>query len=695
VTCKARRVKCDETKPTCEQCARRRITCGGYKIDVRWKQAPNSTGQSPPRRNGSNLKSHTQRPRLADRVLASAAGHPNVGEKGTNISALESQQQKQPINIQSDGLVNLVSSTSSTGQASTSHLTPLLLGLPVSDFSQEASPALASPQQTSHSSNVSPQGIDEVPQINAIDYAGELWNMETFWEDYLRPLPMTPLNQDLIVDASNVVSETPRDREDEVERIAYLFHQQACHTLSIKEETDHNPWRTLIWPLAKKYPTLYHAIAALTCFGMSKQQPQLRIEGTRHVNRSTQLLSENVERGEMPLDAALAATLALGFAETWDNEASSTGSDHIRRGEILLQQIRSNQVDMVFSVEQAARLDFLAHTWTYMDVLARFTSSDLSQPYLGGTLDTDLLDFEQDPSQLDPLMGYSSTFFPIMRRVADLINRVKARQAPRNSPALISQAIELRRAIERWTLPVDLETIDDPSQLMTDAIQTAEAYRWSTLMILYQAVPELPSLTSYGELAQRILVYLATIPLSSTTIIIHIFPLMVAGCDAVEEEDRQFVRERWDAMSQRMVTGITDRCLKITEEIWKRREEYLLSRGLSFTSNGRQISASLNDSTALSKDIASFIDFGTSPGANTANSSGPMQHNHTQDGFVRKGNDFPISAAFKKGVDMLTRSGCTEYTVRGRLHWLGVMKDWDWQGKSIDLLWCLDMLMGF
>jgi hypothetical protein len=45
-------------------------------------------------------------------------------------------------------------------------------------------------------------------------------------------------------------------------------------------------------------------------------------------------------------------------------------------------------------------------------------------------------------------------------------------------------------------------------------------------------------------------------------------------------------------------------------------------------------------------------------------------------------NIFPISAAFKRGVDTLTRSGCIEYTMRGRLHWLGVLKDWDLQRKE-------------
>jgi hypothetical protein len=575
-------------------------------------------------------------------------------------------------------MLDMLSTLIDTNQGPMSLGTPRSAGFPFSDFTHGT--PLASVEQILHSSNASPQDGDGHAQINAINYASDLWNMETFWDDFLRPPPGTPLNRNMTVDNPQRVLESLGDSEDEVKRIAYLLHQHMCRTLSIEEEIDSNPWKRLIWPLAKEYPALYHGVGAMTCLSMSKQQPRLRNEGARHVARSTQLLSENIQKEEIPLDAVLAATLCLALAETWDDENPSTGTSHIRGGGILLRQIRSGQENTVLGEVEAARLEFLAHTWMYLDVLARFTSSELSQPYPGNTSSLEIVDLGQDLSRLDPLMGYSTTFFPIMRRVADLINKVKAREAPRNSPAIISQAIELRQAIEQWTLPIDLETIDNPSQVMTDAIQTAEAYRWATLMILYQAVPELPNLTSYGELAQKILVYLATIPLRSTTIIVHIFPLMIAGCDAVEEEDRQFVRERWAAMSQRMVTGIADRCLKMTEELWKRREEYLWTRGLAFTSNGRQIHTALNDSMALSKDIASFINFGTSPGVNTAGSNG--YKGQTLERFASKGNDFPISAAFKKGVDMLTRSGCTEYTVRGRLHWLGVMKDWDWQGKS-------------
>lgn len=678
VTCKARRVKCDEAKPGCEQCARRRISCGGYKLDVRWKQQTEPKRSSPPRRNKAGY-AQIQRPNTADRVSALVQ---NIGSSNGTFETAPNIQQQPIGGSGSLGMMDMDFPSDDIVPYSTSLPSPGSLGSMYPNLAQDGPQVMESSELVFRSSNASPQGTDGNAQINAFGHASELWNMENFWEDCLRPLPMSD-DMGVSENGSHTIPQTPQDREDEVERIAYLFSEHVCHTLSMEEETDRNPWKTLIWPMAEDYPALYHALAALTYFGVSKQQqPQSRSEGARHMHRSTQLLSENVEQGVTSLEAALATTLALAFAEMWDDRTSSTGSNHIRAGRTLLQQIIIGRGNMVFLSDEGARLNFLAHTWTYMDVLARFTCSELSQPPSG----PDLNHFTQEPTKVDLLMGYSTTFFPIIRRVADLINKVRARQTSRNSPAIISHALELRRSIEQWTLPIDLEAIDDPFQTMIDAIQTAEAYRWATLLMLYQAVPELPNLTSYGELAQKILVYLATIPLTSSTIVVHTFPLMVAGCDAVEEEDRQFVRERWAAMSQRMVTGIVDRCVKITEEIWKRREEYLWSRGLSFNANGVQINTTTsNESTALSKDIANFINFETSP-----SSAGGSQR------VVKKGGgsghgDFPISAAFKKGVDGLTRSGCTEYTVRGRLHWLGVMKDREWQGglaPSFEFLRC-------
>lgn len=43
VTCKAKRLKCDETKPKCQQCHKRQVECGGYKKDFKWRAFEEAT----------------------------------------------------------------------------------------------------------------------------------------------------------------------------------------------------------------------------------------------------------------------------------------------------------------------------------------------------------------------------------------------------------------------------------------------------------------------------------------------------------------------------------------------------------------------------------------------------------------------------------------------------------------------------
>ncbi|KAF1963692.1 hypothetical protein CC80DRAFT_11792 [Byssothecium circinans] len=484
-------------------------------------------------------------------------------------------------------------------------------------------------------------------------------------ENFLLASPPTPSS--LEVPALTYGPHT-EEETDSLEKVASLFHQQTCEILSIYDEPSKNPWSTLIWPMVKDSTALFHAVAAMTCLQLSRSEPAMSERGLVHIQKSTQALEIELNSGTMQIEAALASMIALGFAETWDFQKSPTGRDHIRGARVLLQDALSNRKFAQPTGEASARLRFLANTWIYMDVIQRLTSD------CGSPLNSELLSLfgTYEPytctDELDPLMGYSSTLFPIIGRVGDLVTQVRTRRAKRNSPVIISRAIELRKAIERWTPAVDLEQVENPTSNMSDAIQTAEAYRWCTYLYLQQAVPELPNLSSVGEIAQKTLVYLATISSTSHTTIVHTYPLMVAGSEAVDLEDREFVRERWRVMSKRMVTDIVDRCLEITEEVWRRRDEYIAEvygGGMSVTSG---ISPTDRVDSGGS-DVLTESPNGKegSPQASLGKRKGAMR------------SEFPISAAFKKGVDALTRSGNVEYTVQGRLHFLGVMEDWGWE----------------
>ena len=377
--------------------------------------------------------------------------------------------------------------------------------------------------------------------------------------------------------ASGHLFSQPKLAANSPEMLLMAFDRNTCAILSILNGLTENPWRNFLRQSISECPALCHAVLSLAAFHASKHQPWMKREGAKQRE-----LSFRAVRGtdHMPNDLILATTLVLAFAESWDEHISS-GRIHLKMAKVFVEQalkqpyqnMTSFDINQPYqstkSCEDVQRLRFLYNTWIYMDVIARLTSVDYDE-YNGW-------DPEQwlprrpvtSGAEIDPLMGCASTLFPYIGRVANLVRRV--RKTSSNSLNMISQATNLKTAIESWQPPSLFESPQDSTTQIQDTLQTAEAYRWATLLYLHQAVPEIPSPTA-AYLAEKVLELLATIDISSRTMILHIFPLFAAGCEADKPEDRKWVQERWEFMSQRMWIGNIDRCVEVTREVWDRRD---------------------------------------------------------------------------------------------------------------------------
>lgn len=485
------------------------------------------------------------------------------------------------------------------------------------------------------------------------------------------------------------------------EMLMLRFDKQTCGILSVKDGPTENPWRTLIWPLARDSPALYHAIASMTAFHTSKEKPALRVDGMEHMRRSIRSLATGIEK--MRTDTALATTLVLAFSESWDQHIS-TGIEHLRGAKILVNQALIAHKKHALSGDDLARLKFLCNTWVYMDVIARLTSIDpdaatevFKHDDALWTLNTStyFLPTNADGSttEIDPLMGCAATLFPLIGRVATLCRRVQ--KAESNSIAIISQAIELKEAIEQWAPPpgTAFERPEDPSAEIQHALQTAEAYRYATLLYLHQAIPEIPSLTS-AQLAKKVLVFLATVPLSSRLVIVQIYPLLAAGCEAWEEEDRGWVRERWASMASRMLIGNIDRCWEVMQEVWARRDMVERERREREVWRRERGSNSITqDSRPTFEEDEGFSFSDMLNGTTTSNSSASGQGGNGKGNGKRKQSNYGSGSGFgfgngsgsgagqRRRQDPVTEDMDPDLTVRGRLHWVGVMKDWEWESK--------------
>ncbi|KAF2257372.1 hypothetical protein BU26DRAFT_527413 [Trematosphaeria pertusa] len=745
ITCKAKRLKCDETKPTCQQCARRSVTCGGYKKDFKWRpfEEASFTAKVP-----GKAKKSASAFMIRYRGSNSCQGStpPTSVPVPPSDSPIEAYNLSRPIPSQNP-LHNAyypppqpqllmcapppVSSFVETSYPAMSNMyamsqpSPYMLAPPPispgdsfapgsvesTNSAYESESVDTRPTKTTAPSSVtsgqSPRLVDLLlpgTDLNAPpeEYLTFRSQHEDFYQHSGFTPPAEPMDDDVEEiprsfdsDAwvmrlpsptpSNSTSSSSDSRDYPLfaqpqfsmaspEMLTRRFDRETCGILSVKDGPTENPWRTLVWPLARDCPALYHAIASMTAFHQSRDSPAMRIQGIDHMRTAVHALASSLEN--MRVDAAISTTLVLAFSESWDQHIS-TGINHIKGAKILINRALMRHNQSPVQGEDFTRLKFLCNSWIYIDVIARLTSADGDESNDFDTVyDSFNIDGQTD-AQLDPLMGCASTLFPIIGRVANLVRKV--RRSRSNSPTIISQAVELKRQLDDWMPPSYIEDPEDETTSPYDSIRTATAYQYATLLYLHQAVPEISSLSS-ADLAIKILRELATVNPRSRSIIVQIFPLMAAGCEVTTEDDREWVRTRWDMMYTRMKLGIIEKCLDVTKEVWSRRDAYAAESLLIDHERNAGISpvtpSLKRDFSCVSEDFEPDGDCRLfDPGMKRRAVDGvsvfdgprpvPLQ---TEFGTGRRRSEF-------MGMEMLEH----EFTVKGRLHWLGVMKDWNWE----------------
>lgn len=759
MTCKKKRLKCDETKPTCTQCEKRNVECEGYKKDYKWRSFEETNKHSKVGKSKKTVDTSTnhkhsvgvlhggpcpieqlpfregqETPWLPSLQYAfnSATHAITTPAPSSHVAASTSHNQRfsssqfDPLPILNPGFSpseldlplpythvanQLPRREDGSGQSSISggspNLADLLLpgtnmGQPP-DPSEQRPPMSPLPYQPGLADSALPPGI-------AIQQ-DEDFDEEIVREPFITDLPEQQwkyqASSPAVSDASSSSSgstdasmlRAPPLDPSSPEMLMLRFDKETCGILSIKDGPFENPWRNLIWPLAKDSQALFHAISSMAALHGSLRNPQLRIAGMQHMNKSLHKLSSELHN--MRLDQALATSLALALGEGWDDKIS-TGIQHLKGAKTLLnnalvQRTRNIQFGQL-DEEGAKRLKFLCNTYVYLDVIARLTSAEAEDSI---NLD-DVLQIVNEPFssgisvEVDPLMGCATTLFPLIGKVATLVQDI--RRTKSNSLNVVSEANELREQLLQWQAPVMelIEQPQDPSSNVRHAISTAEAYRRATVLHLHQAVPELISESIHAQ-AKNILTILAGTPLSSRTLIIQIFPLLVGSCEMVLSDDRRWVCQRWEAMMQRLSIVNVESCWKLVREVWQRRDARIQEQARRLTSRvlGKNVSPGLFIPPTLKRKmpsadaISSDAFFGMSQDGVQGRDhvEPPLKRRLTYDvSFASRSSIFaggPGLELHRRQTDVTMSNIEPEFTVRGRLHWLTVMADWNWEGKSL------------
>lgn len=270
----------------------------------------------------------------------------------------------------------------------------------------------------------------------------------------------------------------------------------------------------------------------------------------------------------------------------------------------------------------------------------------------------------EEGDAIDPLLGVAQTLFPIMGRVATLISQVRQYKMNHMTMSssgmattvktplrMISKAVELKSEIECWKLPnlpanSKSSSAEDPSFDLNAAVATAEAYRYATLLYLHQTVPEVPSLTSHS-LAENVMMLLASVPGSSRTLVTHMFPLFVASCEARPGEEREWAKERWLELIEKMWIGTLERSWEVIKEVWARKDAFYAKK------HGSEHNAEDGNAIIDEED-------------GDSNTNTEYKKVKRRISRVIHGND----------EDMINDE---DNHVGNWTHWTSVMKDWGWE----------------
>ncbi|ODQ61498.1 hypothetical protein WICANDRAFT_62054 [Wickerhamomyces anomalus NRRL Y-366-8] len=388
----------------------------------------------------------------------------------------------------------------------------------------------------------------------------------------------------------------------EFDKIANGFHKYTSTIMSIRDGPTENPWRTVIWPMALKHSVLFKSLASMTLLHIARNDEETKRIGMTYMKQAINELAQGLTDNSIPNEVALATCIALTVTETWSTQVT-TGIAHLRGAKSIINKILKNHENSHQPISPTFKV--LCNIFIYHDVLARIVSSQLidsnaydqnsemikylkkveaveaeeRQKSNSPESDTDehvnrLLNgfsgVEVDDT-IDPLLGCAQDLFLIIGRTASLIT--KTRSLNKISLSIVSNAVALKTELENWKHKqlIKQPKFEDPYCDLPSIIATAESYRYATLLYLHQAIPEIPSQTS-RDLAEKVLMLLASIPTNSKTCLLHIFPLLVASCEMDDKEDRDWIIARWQVLSQLMGIGNIDRAYEIVKEVWRRKD---------------------------------------------------------------------------------------------------------------------------
>ncbi|KAJ9134630.1 Fungal Zn binuclear cluster domain containing protein [Pleurostoma richardsiae] len=303
-----------------------------------------------------------------------------------------------------------------------------------------------------------------------------------------------------------------------------------------------NPFLLHLTPMLFQSLALRFAISSMAASHLAilrGDDRAMEMTAARHRLRAVSSLRRTIQ-AEHP-ELSLAAILMLQLSDRLF--AADTGVDHLSGAKAVIAwgQGCSSRWD------DSSAAQFILSLCFYHDIMssvARGASPLLQLPH---SFPIEGLSRMQELTSVLELVG--------------MISRLRV-QTPAVADASLAPAIE--HALEEAG---DSSVVE---QVLDDVGHTTQAYRHAAFIYLYrvwrnEGAPYPPT----SENAQRCLLHLLQVPVTSPLVSAHVWPLWTAGCESIDDRNRQLVRDRVDAMFHVRHLPSLRRIKDDMEEVWK------------------------------------------------------------------------------------------------------------------------------
>ncbi|KAL3478810.1 fungal-specific transcription factor domain-containing protein [Aspergillus californicus] len=363
------------------------------------------------------------------------------------------------------------------------------------------------------------------------------------------------------------------------EPLAKAFCAQLTRNIIRCVDCPGNPHLDLFKSLMRS-PTVLHALRALA----SLHIPGAACPSLRHQGTAIQLLKRDLQNPRLAhSDAVLAATILLYLFEKAYDPDNENHLSYFEGARILIHQRFFTVKDVAPQADEVSwATRVLVKTFAWNNVMMI-----MSKPFLFQDRDldilrlTDLLNMKSDQNLY--LLGWAKDAFWLMTDLAAFTHSLIPPD-PDNVPwrmRMLPRAMRVEQRLKGYTVTIDsvkyyMGKVEVPEDVTRHCLATIELLRRTSLLYLYQVLPDMMPSFLADDLAQDLLQQLNAIPMDSPMVAYHGWILLTVGAQCLDPVDRALVLERLElSHGQFQLSSVAANATRLLLEVWRRRDERL------------------------------------------------------------------------------------------------------------------------